>query len=259
MDLDAMYFGQDNRGLQAQLQSFPLTSITNAAGDLAKVAETIKGGFKGKVEPTLLKLYSGGYKKALNKHFSGIKEGDAAFDLVSKFDANTERVAAYKAYHCTKELKALDAAADTYDAHAKMILRKYNRWQAAEYNTIVARSRTARQFSDWQSDAEVYPNMEWLMTRSADPREEHLELVGTILPMDDPFWDSNQPGNLWNCKCDWQPTSKEATKSAPDGVTPGKGLDGNPAKTGELITDKHPYISAVRSKKERGEIESAIE
>ena len=67
--------------------------------------------------------------------------------------------------------------------------------------------------------------------------------MGLILPQDDPFWGRNQPGNEYNCKCDWRTTDKPASTSrTPDDIPPAKGLDGNPAETGELVTARHPYF-----------------
>lgn len=36
---------------------------------------------------------------------------------------------------------------------------------------------------------------------STEPREEHLALDGTVLPLDDPFWDTWTPQNGWGCTC----------------------------------------------------------
>ena len=36
---------------------------------------------------------------------------------------------------------------------------------------------------------------------STDPRPEHLELDGLVLPLDDPFWDVWSPQNGWGCTC----------------------------------------------------------
>ncbi|HUY26153.1 MAG TPA: phage minor head protein [Candidatus Binataceae bacterium] len=33
------------------------------------------------------------------------------------------------------------------------------------------------------------------------PRPQHLDWSGTILPADDPWWDTHYPPNGWNCKC----------------------------------------------------------
>ncbi len=190
----------------------------------------------------MFKLYQQNYHKGIASKFKNVTEESEYYDLVKKFEANTTRVAAYKAYHATKELKSL-VDSKTFATEAKMVLKKFNRFQAAEYNSVVARSRSAKQFVQFQNEADIYPNMEWITTRSADPREEHLAFVGIVLPIDDPFWSSNQPGDLWNCKCDWQQTDKPSTGGAPKGVTPSVGLEGNPAETGELITDQHPYFT----------------
>ena len=89
----------------------------------------------------------------------------------------------------------------------------------------------------------LYPNLEWLRTRSVNPRPDHLEYEGLILPIDDPFWQTNQPGNLYNCKCNWRQTNKPATAGPEKVVKPAKGLEGNPYKTREIFTDKHPYFT----------------
>ena len=36
---------------------------------------------------------------------------------------------------------------------------------------------------------------------SDDPRPEHLELDGLVLPLDHPFWDEFSPPNGWGCSC----------------------------------------------------------
>ena len=36
---------------------------------------------------------------------------------------------------------------------------------------------------------------------SSDPRPEHLALNGTVLPLDDPWWDTWSPMNGWGCTC----------------------------------------------------------
>lgn len=138
-------------------------------------------------------------------------------------------------------------------------LHKYNRYQAAEYNTAVARARTGKQWQQFSDDdnARLFPCIKWLPSRSATPREEHIPFYHRIWPKNDPFWDHNQPGALWNCKCDWIEVKNKPTDTTPEGEEPKsvspKGLDGNPAKTGELFTAtppppnkpdrRHPYFT----------------
>ena len=58
----------------------------------------------------------------------------------------------------------------------------------------------------------------------------------------DPFWSYNQPGNLWNCKCDWEETDEATTDGNPSAHIRHNGLEGNPAITGEIFTDNSAYI-----------------
>lgn len=139
---------------------------------------------------------------------------------------------------------------------AKAVLNTFNRYQAAEYNTATARARTAKQWTDFNADPvanELYPNLRWIRTRSANPRELHLRFAGLVLPKNDPFWLQNQPGNLWNCKCDWEETDDPTNTNdlTPDeldeyrsdgGGIHANGLDGNPAETGEVFSDQCTYF-----------------
>jgi len=210
--------------------------------DYTSVVSDFKGDFKSNIHPGLCKLYESNYHNAISKVFGDPQSNGEYFNMVQQFKLNTSRFASYKAYQVTTRIKSLNKDdLKAFEKNANLILKKFNRYQATEYNTIVARSRTAKQFKQFEKEKDLYPNLEWIITRSADPREEHLCLVGTILPINDPFWDDNQPGNLWNCKCDWQTTDKPVT-GTPDNITPSKGLAGNPAETGQIFSDDHPYF-----------------
>jgi hypothetical protein len=164
-------------------------------------------------------------------------------------------MAAAKAYKVTRELDRARADKDgtvrtwkQYSQIAGLIIKQYNRYQVAEFNTMVMRATTAQQMERFLRTADKIPNIKWLMTTSATPRERHLRLVGLILPIGHPFWKDNQPGNLYNCKCNWINTDEAVTqeKDRPEGETPYKGLTGNPYDTGEIVTDGHPYFNGLR-------------
>jgi len=108
----------------------------------------------------------------------------------------------------------------------------------------MARARTARQFTDFTSDPKaklLYPNLKWLPSRSAHPREAHHDFWGKVWAKDDPFWDENTPGSLWNCKCDWRETDEPVTDGNPGGNVSQKGLTGNPSKTGNIFSENNAY------------------
>lgn len=163
-------------------------------------------------------------------------------EQASRWRANVSRFAAYKAWWCTQELKK--AAEDGRSGEELIgILHRYNRWQAAEYNTAVARARTGKQWAEWDDPERrrLFPRIKWLPSRSATPREEHLPFYNRVWPKEDPFWQYNQPGSLWNCKCDWEETDEEETEGNPRRRIVKPGLDENPAG-GKIFTDSAPYI-----------------
>ena len=95
---------------------------------------------------------------------------------------------------------------------------------------------------------------------SINPGEDHRTFWGTTLPIDDPFWAQNSPGNLWNCKCDWEETSDPVTDGNPTAPIRHDGLEGNPAHTGEIFTDNCAYVKhSGQNRKEREKVEEKCE
>jgi hypothetical protein len=90
---------------------------------------------------------------------------------------------------------------------------------------------------------DTYPNLEWVRTRSANPRDLHLQYAGLVLPVNDPFWLNNTPGSLYGCKCDWRLSNAIASPLKPEEVKPSKGLQGNPGISRELFSPDHTYLA----------------
>lgn len=133
-------------------------------------------------------------------------------------------------------------------------LRTFDIYQDAEYNTATARARTAKQFEQFmqKDNIELFPCLRWIPSRSANPRAEHMAFYNRIWRKDDPFWNNNQPGTEWNCKCDIEETDEQPTDNndLPTTVIP-KGLEGNPAQTGEIFTDNASYMRAYNKSQKR--------
>lgn len=238
-----MYYESCPHCLVEAINEFPVITLAKANDVYKTVVKDIKGDFADPLHPELYELYKNNYHKAVRSVFGQPEYGSRYFEHAAKFELNTARFAAYKSHYATQTLiKSFEAAPEKFAMNSGKILKQFARWQATEYNTTVARCRTAKQFEQFQSEAHLYPNLEWLATRSATPRELHLSFVGIVLPMDDPFWNENQPGNLYNCKCDWKTTDAPVTGSPTKVVKPHPGLEGNPAKTGDVFTDNHTYF-----------------
>ncbi len=144
-------------------------------------------------------------------------------------------------------------------------LRTFDIYQDAEYNTATARARTAKQFEQFmqKDNLELFPCLRWIPSRSANPRAEHTAFYNRIWRKDDPFWNNNQPGTEWNCKCDIEETDEQPTDNN-DIPTPDvpRGLEGNPANTGEIFTDNAPYIRHMqrdRNANQRKSLERACQ
>lgn len=230
-------------------------------------------GNAGNIHPDVYKAYSDNLHKAVGGVFRSDDYGDRYFDLQAQLQSNVTRFAAYKAYHLTEQLKKKREEwtnDDDFKNIAKAMMNTFNRYQAAEYNTATARARTAKQWNDFNADPianELYPNLRWLPSRSANPREEHQAFYWLVLPKTDLFWQQNQPGNLWNCKCDWEETdapidTKElkaddlAKARSEGGGIHANGLEGNPAVTGEIFTKECTYFKQVSGKRNQDYIEN---
>lgn len=122
---------------------------------------------------------------------------------------------------------------------AKGVLDNYNKtWLKTEYDTAIAAARSAKDWQVFEAEADLYPNLEYMRTVSAIPREEHLTYVGIIRPINDPFWNTHFPPLAFNCKCSTRNTNAEVTEIPPDidetdPVAPA--LQNNPGKTGMLF------------------------
>jgi hypothetical protein len=195
------------------------------------------------VNDALQQRYAGGFDKAVTAVFGAGKPNP---ELERQLRISAARFGTFKAYDLGKKLDALAGKGLNEDAFVKKataLLNLYNGFQKTEYSTLVNRARTAKQWQQFADERDLYPNIEWLRTASSSPRPEHAALTGLVLPQNDPFWDSNQPGNEYNCKCNWRTTDKPTTAKPANVKPPAQGLEGNPAATGEMVTERHPYFA----------------
>ncbi|MDR1544843.1 MAG: hypothetical protein LBS50_10670 [Prevotellaceae bacterium] len=170
---------------------------------------------------------------------------DKNFDLQMQFEANVSKFAAAKAYHVTQVLRGMET-----EQEAKAAMKIFNARQQTEYNTAVARARSAKQWEEWNTPkrVKIFPNIIWLPSRSVTRREAHIKFYNRIWAKNDPFWLENMPGNLWNCKCDMQETHRRVTENSDVEPAPKvRGLEGNPAVTGEIFSENASYFTKIKS------------
>lgn len=102
-------------------------------------------------------------------------------------------------------------------------------------------ARAAGQWERAQRSKKTLPYVLYLRTTSGDPRVEHLSWVGTILPIDHPFWNTHWPPNGWLCKCQVRMISaREVERLLGTERVYGKDADGNDIKI--RYSDKVPDL-----------------
>lgn len=167
--------------------------------------------------------------------------------MLNTLKANASVFAAFKHHNQISDMasKLLDESGKLRSfsafkkAVAKITNQYSNNWLRAEYNHAVGSSRMAAQ---WKSFEEKGGMLGYYTIGDGRVREEHRVLHGTVLPVDDPFWDSYYPPNGWNCRCYVRWKGTDATPVQPKGFPPlktmfkgnvGKGF--NPFDNTELL------------------------
>jgi hypothetical protein len=78
-----------------------------------------------------------------------------------------------------------------------------------------ANLRTARAAGQWdriQRTKKRLPYLIYLLGPSLEHRDEHSSWKDTVLPVDDPWWQTHYPPNGWGCKCHIRQTTKTDAK-----------------------------------------------
>lgn len=141
---------------------------------------------------------------------------------------------------------------------AKKVDPKYNQlWLEAEYNLATKQARSAQQWQDYQRDKETYPNLEYIGSSAANPREAHKQYYGTIRPLDDPFWDTAMPPVGFGCACSTRQSRKEPTAKAVKAPEPVAGIAGNAGKSRQIFSASSHYVSEL-SKEEKQNVRAQL-
>ncbi len=188
--------------------------------------------------------------------------GDPDYEFIRELKTNNAVFAAFKTHRQQNDLAALliddEGKPRSYHDFRKAsepVIGMYNvGWLMTEYTTAIRAARTASRFRRYMQDADLFPNVRWLPSRAVDPREVHRKYYNTVRALTDPWWKTHYPGCLWNCQCDMENTADPITHIGDRPVIPGEtstkeegpatvpGLDRNPAFTGSIFTDNHPYV-----------------
>jgi len=155
---------------------------------------------------------------------------------------------AFKSNNQTTTLRHLKVASKAksftdFKNAAMTVTNDYNKtWLKSEYRAAKSRIRGAKMFRQAQDDADLYPNIKYLPSVAADPREEHKQFYYVVRPLNDPFWNTHLPPSTWGCQCQWTTTDERVTGMPDDIPSPDPGFDINTGKAGRVFSQSHPYF-----------------
>ena len=76
------------------------------------------------------------------------------------------------------------------------------KWRSAViYNTNLSVAYASGHYEAMQEVKKLRPFWRYVPSSSKNPRDDHRQWYNTVLPADDPFWDTHYPPNDWGCKC----------------------------------------------------------
>jgi len=193
-------------------------------------------------------------EKGITQVYGNLKYDDKQFEFAQRLKRNAARFAGYKSAWQTAQLKSAKP-----EAYAKINKAYNNLWMRSEYVHTVRSARTAQNYRKYLEDADIYPYLEYMPSKSAEPRADHKKLYGIIKPIEDSFWDTYMPPIDWGCKCSVAQRRRDtgSAELPDDAPKPPAAMRNNPGKKGELFTDEHPMIKKLSNEK-RQEIDKYV-
>lgn len=201
--------------------------------------QAVSNTIKGKVPAVM--------KEALQKnvfYFSGMKthtEMSEASSLLLDKDGKIKPLVKFQ-----EDVKAIN---DDYN----------DNYLRSERNFAVESSQNAAKWQKFQ-DGKARYDLKYLTDNGPNVRETHRAMEGTVLPVDDPFWDEYNPPNGYNCHCflvqirkgEADVSDSDAAIKRGEAATTEIGKDGsnkakifrfNPGKEMKVMPPEHPYTS----------------
>lgn len=219
--------------------------------------------FKGidndaQINERLFRISNAALQHAIDTTFSsvGSEWGRINLDFIEQFKSNTAVFAAFKNHAQSAEIVKMlyrpDGSVRSFSEFKKealLISEGYNKsWLQAEYNTATRAARMAVNWMKFQETKHLYPNLEYMPSRAANPRDSHKELYHLIWAIDDPIWDIILPPSDWNCLCSVRATDKPVSELPPEFIMPKNEsvFRNNPGKTAQMVnTDQTEYYKAT--------------
>jgi hypothetical protein len=245
----------------------PLPFLTSTKKLVLKALKRLfkaKGKVQSEVDPDLWQATFDTLDHAIKEGLDGTPRGSIQYDkpnfkLTQQLRESAALFSAQKSWAQATELAKIAASKPGYQITwkefkeaAKPIVGDYNeRWLKTEYNTAIRAARQASLWKQYEATAHLYPNLRYMASRAATPRQEHKPYYGIVRPINDDFWIKHMPPSAWNCLCGVEQTDDDVTPLPVNGPTAQPGLDHNPGLTGKLFSDTHPLAIKAASDQRR--------
>ena len=187
----------------------------------------------------------------------------ADFEMLQAIEKNVFIFSGFKNFQQLREVSDLLKDGDTttdfksWFEGVRKIDATYNQTYArAEYNTATTTAISISREQTFQKEKETLPYLEWIATGDEAECDVCGDLDGTILHVDDPFWDTHGIPVHFNCQCTkvqrGPDTDTTPTEEIPNPVYPDswKMFKTNAADTGVIFPEKHPYYEASKAQKQ---------
>lgn len=208
------------------------------------------------INKNLFEITNKPMQQAIDTEFEDLVQENPEF--VRQFKENAAVFAAFKNHKQTElfvaALKDEDGNIRSFSKFRKECLKigeKFNnQYLQTEYNTLLRALRLTANLKQYEKTLHIYPNLEYVESNAAHPRESHLRYVGLVLPFHHPVWRWLMPPSEWNCDCSVRPSDKEVSRDIP--VKP-KGFDpifdNRPDLTAKFVnTEETPYYKQTEEK-----------
>ncbi len=196
-----------------------------------------------------------GVFEGFGKDIDDTIKGSADYRMLFDLRRNVYVFSGAKCYQEVRETSALLTEKDKneiksfgdFKVKAKEVLTRYNEdYLQAEYNSAIAQSRSASQFSEFIKDKDLYGCLTYHTVGDGRVRPEHAVFDGITRPVNDPFWKLYMPPNGWNCRCTvLQTDCGEKPPTDLKGFVPENVPDifkMNPYYDRIVFSPKHPYF-----------------
>lgn len=200
-------------------------------------------------------------------------------DFVSAVKTNIGYFSGAKTLSQIAEMQALlldgNGNIKPFEAFKNDILGIHNdynvRYLQAEQQQVIAAAQSSSSWKDYEETAKDLPYLKYRTVGDGHVRPEHKALDGTILKMNDSFWNKYLPPNDWGCRCTTNQLTNDQAKK--EGISKNKtalelGDAAIPEKSKALFArnvgknpnwfDGHPYFEDVDMKKLQKEIDKHL-